>query len=1027
MSSATRRVLVFLVALFFLGAQEPPPVPVEIPSGGGAGPSMPTPFGASSQQPQAYDKVITKEAKSKPGLFTVHEVKDKYYYEIPKTELNKEFLFVTQIARTTLGVGYGGTFLSERVVRWERVANKINLREVNYDVVADPKTPIAQAVKAANNDSIIMSFPIAAFGREPGKEKEAAEKEETKEEQPAKEAAPAEKPGEGPAKEPAAKLPAAKETGAKEPAAKEQAAKQPTAKQPAVKEAASTGSAAKEAPAKEPAAKEPATQATAKEAAPQEAAKEGAAKPANGKAAAAKPPRPEVKEYKETGREPSIIIEVTRLFTSDVFELSARQRLSATNMDASRSYIERITPYPQNIEVESTHTYSRMAMPGGAVRVESPFIGGGMRTGSATLVLHHSMVKLPEHPMMPRVFDERVGYFTVRQLDYGRDEHRAPERAYITRWRLEKKDPAAALSEPVKPIVYYIDAATPTKWVPYLIRGVESWNKAFEAAGFKNAIIAKTAPTAQEDPEFSPEDVRYSVIRWLPSTLENAMGPHISDPRTGEILNADIQFYHNIMNLQRDWYFLQVGPLDPRAQKLPLPDDLMGSLIEFACAHEVGHTLGFEHNMKASSLYPQDKIRDKEWVKKMGHTPSIMDYARFNYVAQPEDGIDVADLVPRVGPYDIWATHWGYAPIPSAKTPDDEKATLDGWAREQDKTPWYRFSTPGAAGSDPGDLTEAVGDADALKSTELGVKNLQRVAKMMLTATSTKTGDPYEDLSELYGRMLGQWTIEMNHVVALVGGFESQQKNIGQQGVIFTPVAKARQAAALEFINRNALVTPQWAIDKEILRRIEPLGAINRIGNAQRSVLSNLLNSARFARLVEQEALDGPAAYHPAEFLAAVRRGVWREIETPGTAIDAYRRQLQRAYLDLVNNKINGAGISLPAGLPPEFLAYFNVSGDEKPFYRAELRALNVSITAALARATDPDTRVHLEGARDQIARILDPKFNPTQGAAAAQIRIIADRWWGVPISAGDADVDNNFNAPWEQTGTCWPDYEIRP
>ena len=965
MPTTARGVPIFLISLFFLGAQEPPPIPIELPTGGDTGAASRMPFGSSSQQPQAYSKVITKDAKSKPGVFTVHQVKDKYYYEIPKTELNREFLFVTQIARTTLGVGYGGQFLSERVVRWERNANKINLREVNYDVVADPKTPISLAVKAANNDAIIMSFPIAAFGKEPGKDKDKdkdnaeAQEEESKDDQPAKEPAPAAKPAEKPAKEPS-----------KEPAAKESA-------------------------------KEP-------------AAKDGAAKPAAGKEAAAKPPRPAVKEYKETGREPSIIIEVTRLFTSDVFELSARQRLNATNMDASRSYIERISPYPENIEVESTHTYSRMATPAGAMRMENPFTAGGMRPGSATVVLHHSMVKLPEHPMMPRVFDERVGYFTVRQMDYGRDEHRASKRAYITRWRLEKKDPNAALSEPVKPIVYYIDAATPSKWVPFLIRGVESWNKAFEAAGFKNAIIAKPAPAVQEDPEFNPEDVRYSVIRWLPSTTENAMGPHVSDPRTGEILNADIQFYHNIMNLQRDWYFLQVGPLDPRAQKLPLPDDLMGRLIEFVCAHEVGHTLGFPHNMKASSLYPQEKVRNKEWVKKMGHTPSIMDYARFNYVAQPEDGIDVDDLVPRVGPYDVWATRWGYQPITNAKTPDDEKSTLDEWAREQDQTPWYRFSTPGAAGSDPGELTEAVGDADALKSTALGVKNLQRVAKMMLTATSTRKGDPYEDLAELYGRMLGQWTLEMNHVVALVGGLESQQKNIGQQGVIFTPVARTRQAAAVEFIDENAFATPQWAIDKEILRRIEPLGAISRVGIAQRSVLANLLNSARFARLVEQDALDGSAAYRPAEFLAAVRHGVWREVENQPAPIDAYRRQLQRSYLDQVNAKINGPTMALPAGLPADFpFAMFASSGDEKPFYRAELRTLSASITAALSRTTDRTTRVHLEGARDQIARILDPKFNPAQGAAATEFRIFGDRWSG--------------QWPGQQIENCWPDYEIRP
>jgi len=959
----TRSLLVILISLLFLNAQEPLPTPAEPSAGADTGSAFRLPSSSgSSSQPQAYDKVITKDAKSKPGLFTVHEVKDKYYYEIPKTDLDKEFLFVTQIARTTMGVGYGGQFVAERVVRWERHANKINLREVNYEVVADPKTPISLAVKAANNDTIIMSFPIAAFGKEPGKEKEKAKAKDKDDE------------------------------GAE--AQKEENEDDQSAEKPAL----AAKPAASEKPAKEV------------------AGKDGAAKPAAGKETA-KTTRPAARDYKETGREPSIIIEVTRLFTSDVFELSARQRLNATTMDASRSYVERISPYPENIEVESTHTYTRMSTPT-ALRTENPFTAGGMHPGSATVVLHHSMVKLPEHPMTPRLFDERVGFFSVRQLDYGRDEHRAPRRIYITRWRLEKKDPAAALSEPVKPIVYYIDAATPSKWVPYMIRGVESWQKAFEAAGFKNAIIAKPAPTAEQDPNFSPEDVRYSVIRWLPSTVENAMGPHVSDPRTGEILNADVQFYHNVMNLQRDWYFLQAGPLDPRAQKLPLPDDLMGRLIEYVCAHEVGHTLGFQHNMKASSLYPQEKVRDKEWVKKMGHTPSIMDYSRFNYVAQPEDGIDVADLVPSVGPYDVWATHWGYQPIADASTADDEKSTLDKWAREQDTTPWYRFSTPGAAGSDPGELTEAVGDADALKSTALGVKNLQRIARMMLTATTTQKGDPYEDLSELYGRMLGQWTLEMNHVVALVGGFESQQKNIGQEGVIFAPVPKARQTAAVAFLNDNAFATPQWAIDRDILRRIEPLGAISRVANAQRSVLGNLLNSARFAMLIEQDALDGSAAYRPVDFLAAVRHGVWREIENPQTPIDAYRRQLQRNYLDLVNAKINGAVVSLPAALPPGLLAFFASSGDEKPFYRAELRALNTSVAAALPRTTDRTTRVHLEGVRDQIARILDPKFSPMQGAGAPEIRIFADQWSAQPRPADNNDL---------QTDDCWPDYAIKP
>ncbi len=851
-------------------AQEPTPEP----PAGTTGPQRPGPGGAASQDPQPYEKVITKDAKSKDGIFKVHKVKDKYFYEIPKDQLGREFLWVTQIARTTLGVGYGGQSLGRRVVQWERNDNRILLRNINYNVVADPKSTIAEAVRNANNNTILMSFPVAAWG-------------------------------------------------------------------------------------------------------PNESA----------------------------------VIDVTRLFTTDLFELSARQRLNATSMDASRTYIDRVLTFPTNIEAEATHTYTRNAPPAGGGGQGGPGGGGqqqGMPPGSATVVLHHSMVKLPENPMMPRLFDERVGYFSVGHLDYSRPEHRAQERRFITRWRLEKKDPTAAVSEPVKPIVYYIDRATPSWLVAYTKKGVEKWQKAFEAAGFKNAIIAKMQPSPQEDPDFHPEDARYSVIRWLPSTIENASGPHINDPRTGEILESDIQMYHNIMNLQRSWYFTQVGPLDPRVHKLPMPNELMGELVEYVVAHEVGHTLGFQHNMKASSMYPQEKVRDKEWIKKMGHVATLMDYSRFNYVAQPEDKIDPADLIPGIGPYDLWATMWGYKPIPNAETSDAEKPTLNAWAVVQDETPWFRFSTDGSAGSDPGELTEAVGDADAIKSSTLGQENLKRVAKLLVPATTNTKGDPYDDLTELYGRMLGQWTLEMNHVAAIVGGYNTQQKHIGQSGVRFNLIPKSRQADAVRFLNQNAFVSPTWQVDKEISRRIEPVGVLNRVRNSQNSVLNNLLSSARFARLVEQSALDGAAAYNPAEFLADVRSGVWTELNSPTPTIDAYRRNLQRSFLDIANSKLNAPATAVPQGLPPGFAAMFATSGDERAFYRAELREIRTAAEAAIAKTSDRATRVHLESVRDQVDKILDPKETGRAAAAADEFR--------------DRMLELYYNPT-----SCWPDYEIKP
>jgi hypothetical protein len=805
--------------------------------------------------------VITKEAKTDEGVFTVHTIKDKVYYEIPKSELNKEFLWVSQIARTTLGVGYGGQAAGNRVVKWERKGNRVLLRNIAYDVVADPKLPIGRAVQAANNDTIIMAFNVEAIGKDD-----------------------------------------------------------------------------------------------------------------------------------------AAVIDVTRLFTTEVTEFSARTRLRARGFDASRSFVEKTKSFPTNIEVEVSQTYTSppdMNPQGGGGAPQpapNPF-AQGMRAGTnATVVMHYSMVKLPENPMMPRMFDDRVGYFSINKYDYGIDEQRAPQRTYITRWRLEKKDPNAALSEPVKPIVYFVDPATPAKWIPYIKKGIEDWQPAFEAAGFKNAIIAKEAPSKSEDPYWDPEDARYSVIRYLPSTIENASGPHVHDPRTGEILESDIQYYHNVMNLARNWYFVQVGALDKRAAKLPLPDELMGELVRYVIAHEVGHTLGFQHNMKASATYSIDKIRDPQWLRTMGHTPTLMDYSRFNYVVQPEDNVPVADLIPKIGPYDKWATMWGYKPIPGARTPDDEKKTLDEWAREQDAKPYLRFSTADARGSDPGENTEAVGDADAIAATTLGIKNLKRVSDMLLTATA-QPGEPYDDLQELYARMLGQWATELNHVTAIVGGFNSQQKHNGQDGVRFVIVPKERQAAAVRFLNENAFATPSWALKPDILRRIEPSGAMARMNAAQERILNSLFSNTRFDRLVEQEAIDGVAAYRPSDFMSDVRRGIWSEIEMGPVKIDVYRRNLQNSYIDLLSNKLN---------MRP------GVTDDYRALIKAELRDLNNAIAAAMPRATDRATRAHLADARDQIAKALDPRFAPPAAPATPAF----------PFGIEDSEDPFSFN--------CWPDYAIR-
>jgi hypothetical protein len=844
--------------------------------------------GNQAPAPRPFAQVITGDAKKDEGLFTVYRVGENLFYEVPRAELDKDMLWETQIKRTSLGDGYGGQAIDDRVVRWQLSGNRVFLQLRNYSVVAnDLSSPVTQAVADANNPTIVRAFNVAAFS-----------------------------------------------------------------------------------PANNP------------------------------------------------------VIDVTSLYMSDIAEFSARGAVGGRAMDNARSYIEKVKSFPQNVNVQVTQTFTVGGADPAAAAGGRGAGGGRGRGPTATILVFHSLVKLPETPMQPRLFDERVGYFTTSQTDYSRPEHKSVVRTYIARYRLEKKDPNAAISDPVKPIVYYIDPATPKPWVPWLKKAIESWQPAFEAAGFSHAIIAKEAPSKTEDPDWDPEDVRYSVIRYLPSTTENASGPHVSDPRSGEILEADIQYYHNVMNLATMWYFTQVGPLDPRAQKLPLSDELMGRLIQYVVAHEVGHTLGFQHNMKSSSEYTIAQIRDKNFVHTMGHVATLMDYSRFNYVAQPEDGIAVEDLIPGIGPYDKWATHWGYAPIPSAKTPDDEKATLDTWAKEQDTKPYLRFSTNGAGGSDPGDETEAVGDADATMATTLGMKNLKRVSAMLMTAT-VEPGEPYDLLNEAYGRVWGQWTTEMDHVTNVLGGYTSQQIHNGQvggpgqNGRRFIAEPRAKQAESVQFLLDNAFATPSFMVNPDLLRRIQATGVVNRVRTAQSTVMNSLLQPARLDRLVEQAAVDSTTgAYTPIQFFADLRKGIWSELVTPATPIDVFRRNTQRVYLDAFDNRINENGAT---------------SDEIRAIMKGELKALDAQIKTALAGATDTATRRHLDDAHDQITQILDPRAMRTPPAAAAGA---GRRGGGAatsgPYNPGLMTLDSSQKYDWnhdpflEAPTTCWPDRIIK-
>ena len=607
---------------------------------------------------------------------------------------------------------------------------------------------------------------------------------------------------------------------------------------------------------------------------------------------------PIVYKFEVIGRNPNTkaqLINVTKWIMSEnkvtSFTNSDRTSLSLGGLMNDRTFIDSIKTYPINVEIQSLRTYGMNAG-------RTP----ASRTGSATLSLNTSIVLLPEEPMQPRYNDERVGYFNDKITEFSDEQQTTKHEAIVMRYRLEPKDPqaykAGKLVEPKKQIVYYIDPATPKKWVKYLIAGINDWNSAFEAAGFKNAIVGKEWP--ENDSTMSVDDARFSMIRYLPSETENAYGPRIVDPRSGEIIEAHVCWYHNVMNLVKKWFMVQCGPLDKRAQKMEFPDELMGQLIRFVSSHEVGHSLGLRHNMIASQATPVEKLRDKAWVEKNGHTSSIMDYARFNYVAQPEDHISEKGLFPRINDYDKWAIKWGYQYRPEFKDPAKEKKALRAEVTkvlEGNRRLWW--SGDEGRGQDPRSQTEDLGD-NQMKANEYGLKNLKRVMQNIEKWTAQPDGE-YDDLREIHNAVRSQYQRYTGHVQRyFFGRYDNNAP--GQQP--YDVVPRELQKEAIQWTDRNVMEAPMWLYPQSIVNKLGTDYAED-IRSRQQTVLALLLAPNAIVAL-HNNALQYPdKAYPVEEYLDDVFAMVWKPLNNQDEQQNNFRRQQQRSYVDFLGTALN--------------------------------------------------------------------------------------------------------------------------
>lgn len=803
---------------------------------------------AAKNGPKPFNEVITAKAISKTGIFNVHKVEDKYYFEIPVVMLGKDMLAITRYVRTPTAGGYGGELLNRQLIRFERgTEQKVFLRaKAVVNVSSDTSAPIYKAVLNSNVDPIAAAFDI-----------------------------------------------------------------------------------------------------------------------------------------KSIRKDTSLLIDVSDYFASDAqiigFNSNAKSQYRLGALQSDRSYIQSISPYPINLEIKTVKTYAVSPPPMGPPSPNAPpsvTLPGGAASGFATVELNTSIIRLPEIPMKKRLFDPRVGYFSTGYTVYDEEGQRTEDPTFAVRWRLEaknqediEKQKRGELIEPAKPIVYYIDPATPKKWRPYLIQGVNDWQVAFEQAGWKNAIRAEEFP--ESDSTMSLEDARYSAIRYFASPIENAYGPNVNDPRTGEILESHIGWYHNVMKLLNKWYRTQAAAVDPKARLNEFDDALMGQLVRFVSSHEVGHTLGLRHNFGASNATPVEKLRDKKYMSTHGHTSSIMDYARFNYVAQPEDS--VTDLFPRIGDYDKWAIEWAYKPIYNTKDEKADQAILNEWFKTKaypNRRLWFLTEINPY---DPRAQNEDLGD-NAMLASEYGIKNLKRILPNLMNWTR-EDGKDYRILKEAYESVVDQFRRYLGHVSKYIGGIYETPKTYDQGSPIYEPTPAALQKDAVRFLSKHIFTTPTWIINKEILNKIQPGQGLDNIRALQEPVINGIFNEDRFQRMIETSAAM-PGSYQVTDLLKDMQSSIWSDLAGSGE-IDIFRRNLQKIYVERLiqmlvtpagpSNTVSVFGTTIPGRMDPK-------KNDVLSLVRGHLKNLRSQMIPAALRRGNSISGMHLDDLSVRIQKVLDPK-----------------------------------------------------